>query len=111
MGNTTTDPDWEENKPYPTESWLMQNLAAFSEWSQIVLIKHISEPKIQLRDFSEKVDDATFTLKDIYVSGTITFGENDKEYLKQYRIYIFDNTNKIVEDSDFRYSNMYSSVN
>ena len=111
MGNTTTNPDWDEKSPYPTESWLMQNLAAFSEWSQIVLIKHISEPKIQLRDFSEKVDDATFTLKDIYVSGTITFGENDKEYLKQYRIYILDNMNKIIEDSDFKYSNMYSSVN
>ena len=94
-----------------TETWLIDNLSKFSQWSQIVLIKKIQKPVITLRDLEQNMDKTTFTLKDIFVSGKITFGEGDNEYLKEYRVYLYDNMNQLKDDSGFKYSNMYSNTN
>lgn len=94
------------------QEWLLTNLGNFSQWSQICLIKELSSvPQIKIKDLVENVDKLTYTLKDIYISGRIILNAKDKEYLKQYRIYLYDNSGLLIEDSNFIYSNKYNNVN
>lgn len=93
------------------ESWYNSHLASFSEWSQVVLIKGIQKPKLKLRSFDSDAKERTFTLQDIYLVGTVQFGEQDNEYLKKYRILLYDSQNQIIEDSGEKYSNIYTNPN
>jgi len=43
-----------------------------------------------LRSFDSDAEQRTFTLQDIYLVGTVQFGEQDNEYLKKYRILLYD---------------------
>ena len=92
-------------------SWYNENLAYFSEWSQVVLIKGISEPKILLNDFSQNMDESFFTLQDIYVIGTVDFNLEDNQYLKKYRVRIYDSNNKLLDDSKQIFTNNYNHSN
>ena len=94
-----------------TETWLNNNIQNFSEWSQVVLIKGITEPILSLNDFSKQLDDESFALQDIYVSGKININIEDNEYLKKYRIRIYDNSNILKEDSGEIYTNSYNHNN
>lgn len=93
------------------ESWYNSHLANFSEWSQVVLIKGIQKPELKLRSFENDAEERTFTLQDIYLVGTVQFGEQDNEYLKKYRILLYDSQNQIIEDSKEKYSNIYTNPN
>ena len=93
------------------ESWYNSHLANFSEWSQVVLIKGIQKPVLKLRNFDSNTENRAFTLQDIYLVGTVQFGEQDNEYLKKYRILLYDSNNKIIEDSKEKYSNIYTNPN
>ena len=93
------------------ESWYNSHLANFSEWSQVVLIKGIQKPELKLRSFDSDVEERTFTLQDIYLVGTVQFGEQDNEYLKKYRILLYNSQNQIIEDSKEKYSNIYTNPN
>lgn len=93
------------------ESWYNSHLANFSEWSQVVLIKGIQKPKLKLRSFDSDAEERTFTLQDIYLIGTVQFGEQDNEYLKKYRILLYNSQNQIIEDSKEKYSNIYTNPN
>ena len=93
------------------ESWYNSHLANFSEWSQVVLIKGIQKPELKLRSFDSNAEERTFTLQDIYLIGTVQFGEQDNEYLKKYRILLYNSQNQIIEDSKEKYSNIYTNPN
>ena len=93
------------------ESWYNSHLANFSEWSQVVLIKGIQKPELKLRSFDSDAEKRTFTLQDIYLVGTVQFGEQDNEYLKKYRILLYNSQNQIIEDSKEKYSNIYTNPN
>lgn len=93
-------------------SWYNDNLNYFSEWSKVILIKGISEPSIQLNDFSQKMDESFFTLQDIYVTGKVVFPDReDNQYLKKYRIRICDSNDKVLDDSKEIFSNGYNYTN
>lgn len=92
-------------------SWYNTNMAFFSEWSQVVLVKGISEPSIALNDFSQKMDESIFTLQDIYVTGKVNFNIEDNQYLKKYRIKVLNSNGKVLDDSKQIFSNSYSHTN
>jgi hypothetical protein len=41
----------------------------------VVLIKGITQPSLDLRSFDKRAEDRTFTLSDIYLSGTVNFAK------------------------------------
>lgn len=94
------------------ESWYNSNISYFSQWSQVVLVKGITKPILELNDFSKNLDEESFTLQDIYVVGRVTFPDkNDNEYLKKYKIQLYDSNNKKIQSSGEIYSNAYNNIN
>lgn len=103
------------SKPAPkevNESWLNENLANFSEWSQVILLKGIKQPSLDLRGFSKDTDQRVFSLKEIDLIGKVDFDPLDNEYLKKYRILLYDGDGvNLLEDSGDKYSNIYTNPN
>jgi len=46
-----------------TEAWINENLSNFSEWSQVVILKSIEQPTLELRGFTQDSEERTFSLK------------------------------------------------
>lgn len=102
----------EENGSTKDETWFNTNIANFSEWSQVVLVKGINTPRLQLRNFDNQVNEREFALQDISLVGSVIFDTQDKEYLKKYRILLYDSSStEILQDSKEKYSNIYSNPN
>ena len=102
----------EENGSTKDETWFNTNIANFSEWSQVVLVKGINTPRLQLRNFDNQVNEREFALQDISLVGSVIFDTEDKEYLKKYRILLYDSSStEILQDSKEKYSNIYSNPN
>ena len=102
----------EENGSTKDETWFNTNIANFSEWSQVVLVKGINTPRLQLRNFDNQVNEREFALQDISLVGSVIFDTQDKEYLKKYRILLYDSSmTEILQDSKEKYSNIYSNPN
>lgn len=102
----------EENGTTKDETWFNTNIANFSEWSQVVLVKGINTPRLQLRNFDNQVNEREFALQDISLVGSVIFDTQDKEYLKKYRILLYDSSStEILQDSKEKYSNIYSNPN
>lgn len=102
----------EENGTTKDETWFNTNIANFSEWSQVVLVKGIETPRLQLRNFDNQVSEREFALQDISLVGSVIFDTQDKEYLKKYRILLYDSSmTEILQDSKEKYSNIYSNPN
>ena len=94
------------------ESWYNSNINYFSQWSQVILVKGITKPVLELNDFSKNLDEESFTLQDIYVTGKVYFPDkNDNEYLKKYQIQLFDANGKRLQSSGEIYSNAYNNIN
>ena len=98
--------------PIPV-SWFTQNLLHFSEWSQVVLIKPLSKkPRLKINSFSGESNDVTFALKTVDIIGNVSFQAIDNgEYLKKYRIYLYNSENVLLEDSGQFLMNSYSNLN
>lgn len=94
------------------DNWLSENLAYFSQWSTIALIYGISTPTLNLKYYQKETDNQnTESSAKAIVAGTITFDNTeDKETLKNYRIFVKDDS-EIVEDSGLIYPNDYNSRN
>lgn len=102
------------SKPAPKEvdeSWINGNLANFSEWSQVVLLKGIQQPSLDLRGFSKDTSEREFSLKEIELVGKVNFNSLDNEYLKKYRVLLYNENNALLEDSGDKYSNIYTNPN
>ena len=96
---------------YPIATWINDNLSGFSEWSTVCLVRPISKPILQLNGFDLDTEEATFTLGDIGLVGSVSFDDGDTEYLKSYRVRLYDNNEKLVKDSGQIYANKYANVN
>lgn len=105
--NITSKPAITEIK----EAWINNNLQNFSEWSQVVLLKCIQQPKLKLRGFNKDSEERTFSLKQIDLVGRVEFNAQDNEYLKKYRIFLYDKNDTLLEDSKDIYSNIYTNTN
>lgn len=102
----------EENGTTKDETWFNTNIANFSEWSQVVLVKGIEAPRLSLRNFDNQVSEREFALQDVSLVGSVIFNVQDKEYLKKYRILLYDSSlTEILQDSKEKYSNIYTNPN
>ena len=92
------------------EAWLNQNLKYFSEWSSVVLIRGISKPVLSLEGFKEGLN--TFIETDIPIIGTVIFeNTEDQETVNSYRVYLYNSTGTLLEDSKDIYFNQYYNTN
>ena len=93
------------------DGWLSDNVNYFSEWSQVMLIYGISEPILSLKGFNTR-GVTYFTSYEVPIVGKIVFSnESDKEILKSYHIYLYNQNKQLIEDSGQIYGNMYQSIN
>lgn len=71
-------------------NYFLSNQTKFSEWSNICLLRPISEPNIQLRTFDTEEGDIAFNKGIIPISGQVFFGNNfdDTETLQSFNIEI-----------------------
>lgn len=63
----------EENGTTKDETWFNTNIANFSEWSQVVLVKGIEAPRLSLRNFDNQVSEREFALQDVSLVGSVIF--------------------------------------
>lgn len=96
---------------YPLSTWINDNLSYFSEWSTVCLIRGISKPEIFLNGFDDQSDLTTFTLGDIFVSGSVLFEDGDSECLKSYHIKLYDDYGNLIKDSGEIYADPYNGTN
>lgn len=91
-----------------TTSWFYENRGYFSQWSKVCLIKKISTPVLYINGFNEQAQKTTFNSSTLSVNGYLKFEQNDREYLRDYKIKIYqteDPTN-IVLQTDQIYTNI-----
>ena len=93
------------------DAWLSANLAAFSEWSTVVLIRPISYPNLLLNSFNNDSILTTFTLNDIIIAGKINFANGDQQTIQRYRIRIYSEDQQLLQDSGDININAYSNNN
>lgn len=96
---------------YPIATWINDNLSLFSEWSTVCLIRPISKPVLYLNGFDSDTNQAAFTLGDIGLVGSVSFNDEDTEYLKSYRVKLYDSNENLIKDSGQIYASRYANVN
>ena len=105
---------FQEGEPQAIDTWLSENLLNFSEWSTVVLIRGISTPTINLKDFDfgETVDIMS-EIGYLQIVGNVSFADpNETETLKSYRITMQDSTsNDILFDTGNIFTSNFANVN
>jgi hypothetical protein len=95
-------------------SWLTDNEKYFSEWSTVCIIKGIQQPTLYIKGFEDNTSDQTiFTTSIVDFIGQMYYSANstiEKEYLKSYRIQIYnrDKLDTPLADSGEIFSNSYN---
>lgn len=99
--------------PQSIDSWLVNNLDHFSEWSSVCLVRGISKPTLNLLDWDPaetRVID--WSVQNTQISGSLTFADpNENETLKSYRIKLYDTEDNLLTDSGDIYTSNYNNVN
>lgn len=99
--------------PQAIDSWLVNNLDHFSEWSSVCLVRGISKPTLNLLDWDPaetRVID--WSVQNTQISGSLTFADPDEnETLKSYRIRLYDTEDNLLTDSGDIYTSNYNNVN
>ena len=99
--------------PQAIDSWLVNNLDHFSEWSSVCLVRGISKPTLNLLDWDPaetRVID--WSVQNTQISGSLTFADpNENETLKSYRIRLYDTEDNLLTDSGDIYTSNYNNVN
>ena len=82
------------------DAWLNRNLANFSQWSTVVLIKPISQPILSLKNFNFNASSTTITTNHLTVMGTVSPTQTgDYQDYKSYKILIYSDSGELLEDS------------
>lgn len=82
------------------------NADAFSEWSNVMVIKAISNPKVEIVNAGELKQDTESktnienTTTPLF-TGVYSIDENSKEQLDKYMFELFDETDELIETSDW----------
>lgn len=103
--------------PQKIDTWLVNNLDYFSEWSSVCLIRGISDPYLVFRDFETGVTSIHSTMANLRILARLKFKDlNETEYLHRYRIRIYhDDANTpngvLIADSGDLYTNNNIDVN
>ena len=96
------------------DNWLANNLQYFSEWSQICLIKAISQPSIDMLNFGENNDYIQTIISNYYTvnfEGTVNFSDpNDTQHVRSFNVLTYQD-NVLINTSDEIYTNPYNNIN
>lgn len=88
-------------------NWLSTNMTNFSQWSTVCLIKGIEQPQISIHNFSENNNITLFSSTGKVV-GKMYFNDiNEKEYLKNYKIQIYEGKTLLTDSGDI-YTNQFN---
>lgn len=97
--------------PQAIDAWLSENLDYFSEWSRVTLIKWIAQNSISINDTT--IGGSTtisIPVSDVNIMGKLTFDEESKEYLNDYRLRLYDSTGAtLLLDSGTLYTDKNSN--
>lgn len=99
--------------PQAIDSWLVNNLDHFSEWSSVCLVRGISKPTLNLLDWDPaEIRVIDWSVQNTQISGSLTFADpNENETLKSYRIRLYDTEDNLLTDSGDIYTSNYNNVN
>ena len=115
-GTDAEDPGIDLSDPDAVQAideWLTRNLKKFSEWSSVCLIRGISEPTVELKDFSEgSATDIYDTIINTQVIGQLLFADpNETETLRSYRVKAYDENDNLLLDSGDIFANEFTDIN
>ena len=90
-------------------NYMFEKRASFSEWSEVTLIKPISEPQVSLTEINNSIDknNGYPAYQGFFrIVGTIDFPDDKTEYLQKYQIYVYggEEYNNLIYNSDIIYA-------
>lgn len=77
-----------------------------SEWSQTCLIKVIDKPVVSIHGLSEN-EPSSFSAPFLDLIGNVSFSEGEKEYLKSYKLQLFEEQQLVLKTDDI-FTNQYN---
>ena len=96
------------------DGWLASNLQYFSEWSEICLIKAISQPSINMLNFGENNDYIQTIISNYYTvnfEGIVNFADaGDTQHVRSFNVLTYQD-NVLINTSDEIYTNPYNNIN
>lgn len=93
------------------DSWLVNNVDKFSEWSTICLTRGISTPDLHISGFDLSSGHISWSLANNTIIGTLKFlNPLEKDFLKSYQIKLYSN-NVLLSNSNKIFINNYNSPN
>ena len=96
------------------DTWLANNLQYFSEWSQICLLKAISQPSINMLNFGENNDYIQTIISNYYTvnfEGIVNFADAaDTQHVRSFNVLTYQN-NILINTSEEIYTNPYNNIN
>ena len=116
----TSTPDgssWESylndtSKVQSIDSWLTANLAAFSEWSTVCLIRGISTPTLNIIGLDADADYTIWQASNVDIVGSLSFKDTlEQDTLESYRIKLYKDNGELLVDSDVLYTEGYAGIN
>lgn len=104
------------NKPKEIVNWVNNNLANFSEWSRVTLIRGISKPILTVKGFNDSAQSASSQTSVITnkmlqsFSGELLFDDSrEQEYLKYVRVQIYKSLERESGGEVFNSGEIYPS--
>lgn len=98
--------------PQALDAWLAANLDYFSEWSRLIIIRAISQPTMSVAGYEIVDGHITWSMANNNLIGTLTFAADDEtEYLKDYRIKLYNSDDELLTDSGILYTDNYNNPN
>ena len=98
--------------PQAIDSWLATNLANFSEWSTVCLVRGISVPVLTISGFDTSAGTTLWSFNNVDVIGKLSYADAaETDTLKNYRIKLYNINNELLLDSGLKYTNAYSNIN
>ena len=94
------------------DTWLVENMDNFSEWSTVCLIRGISTPTLGVSGYDNETGVISWSLANTTILGQLIFAnEEETDTLKSYQIKLYNNANELLTDSGTLYANNYNNIN
>ena len=94
------------------DKWLVDNLARFSEWSTVCLIRGISTPSLSIAGLDPYAEYTIWQAANVDIIGKLTFrNASENDTLRNYRIRLFSAGEQLLIDSGDIYTDNYQGIN
>lgn len=100
------------SKVQSIDSWLSANLAAFSEWSTVCLIRGISTPILNIKGIDTYSDYTIWQASNVDIVGTLSFKNSlEQDRLESYSVKLYDDNENMLVNSGTLYTDGYTNIN